>query len=89
MEQQNGGEGFGIASMVLGIVSVICSCCFYYIALPCAIIGVAFGAISIKKGGSGKGMGIAGLVCSIVGLVPAIITLVIGGTIMSWFKSIF
>ncbi len=90
MEEQNksGSVGFGVASMVLGIISILCSCCFYYISLPCAILGILFAAIAMKKGGSGKGMGIAGLVTSIIALLPSIIALVMGGAIMDAIKDL-
>ena len=46
---QEGGKGMAIASMVLGIVSIVL-CCFWYISLTagivCSIIGMIF-AIAI------------------------------------------
>ena len=65
MEGNQETKGFSIASMVLGIVSLVL-CCFIYISLPCAILAVIFGIVGMKKGG--KGMGIAGLVLGIVTL---------------------
>lgn len=87
MEEQNkkGSVGFGVASMVLGIVSILCSCCFYYVSLPCAILGIILAAVAMKKGGSGKGMGIAGLVTSIIALIPSIIAIALGGAIKDIF----
>lgn len=63
MEQQNEGKGLSIASMVLGIVSVVL-CCLWYVSLPCAILAIIFGVIGMKR--DGKGMAIAGLVLGIV-----------------------
>lgn len=82
---QQGGGGLGIASMVLGIVALVLSCCFYYISIPCAILGVIFGGVSISKKKPGRGMAIAGLVCSIVSLVPAIIIIISGASLLELF----
>lgn len=77
-EQTGGGAGLSIASMVLGIVALVLSCCFYYISIPCAIIGIILGAVSIKGNHAGKGMAIAGLVCSIISIVPAVVIIATG-----------
>ena len=58
-------KGLSIASMVLGIISVVLFC-IWYISIPCAILAIIFGIIGMKKGG--RGMGIAGLVLGIVAL---------------------
>lgn len=58
-------KGLSIASMVLGIVSVVLFC-IWYISVPCAILAIIFGIVGKKKGG--KGMAIAGLVLGIVAL---------------------
>lgn len=75
-------SGACVASMVLGIVAICSSCCFYYVSIPCAVLGVILAAVGIKSGKGGKGMGIAGLVCSIVSLVPALIMIATGAAIM-------
>lgn len=81
--QTNGGIGFGIASMVLGIVALALSCCLYFVSIPCAIISVILAGVSISGKKDGKGMAIAGLVCSIVSLVPAVIAIVSGASLIS------
>lgn len=58
-------KGLSIASMVLGIISVVLFC-IWYISIPCAILAIIFGIVGMKKGG--KGMGVAGLVLGIVAL---------------------
>jgi hypothetical protein len=80
---QNESAGFAIASMILGIVALVTSCCFYYISLPCAIISVILAAVSLKNKKGGKGMAIAGLVCSIISLVPAAIMISTGAALAS------
>lgn len=69
----SGKAGFGIASMVLGICALVFSCCVPYLPFFLAIVGVVLGGISLNKHYAGRGMAIAGLVCSIISLVPAIL----------------
>ena len=83
-----GGSGLGIASMVLGIVALVFSCCLYYVSLPCALVGLILGAVSLAKKKPGKGMAIAGLVCSIISIVPAIIVIVAGASLWTEIQSL-
>lgn len=77
------GAGLAIASMVLGIVSLVISCCIPYVTFIASLLAVIFGGVSLSKKMGGKGMAIAGLVCGIIGLVPAIITLIAGASILA------
>ena len=77
------GKGLGITSMILGILALICtllSCtCAGLGLILAAILGllsIIFGIIAVAKK-RGKGMGIAGIICSVVGLLIAIAILVI------------
>lgn len=81
--QTNGGAGIGIASMVFGIVSLVLGCCFPYISIPCAVIGVILAAVSLGGHKDGRGMAIAGLVCSIISLIPAVIVIIGGASMLS------
>lgn len=65
MEEKQESKGLSIASMVLGIISVVLFC-YAYISIPCAILAIIFGIIGMKKGG--KGMGIAGFVLGIIAI---------------------
>jgi hypothetical protein len=89
-QPQKGGAGLGIASMVLGILSIVFSCCFYYIAFPCGIVGLILGAVSIKKGNAGKGMAITGVVLSIISLALAVVAAIIlasaGGSMLEYLE---
>ena len=75
------GKGFGIASMVLGIIALLItllSCCLPFMLILSGLLGllsIIFGIIAIAKK-RGKGMGIAGLICSVVGLLLAIVILI-------------
>ncbi len=72
-------KGMGIASMVLGIVSLAFFCA-WYIALPCAVVGVILGGLALskaKEAGAKNGMAVAGVVCSCIALGIAIILMIV------------
>lgn len=87
-ENTNGGAGLAIASMVLGIVALVFSCCFYYISIPCAIVGLILAGVSLHGQKGGRGMAIAGLVCSIVSIVPAILAISSGAALFGSLSSL-
>ena len=69
------GKGMGIASMVLGIISLLLFCTGW-LAIICAIIGTVLGGVSLKKAknaGVKNGIATAGLVCSLVALGLAVV----------------
>lgn len=80
--EKKNGVGMGVASMILGILSVTTSCCVPYLPIVLALVGLVLGAAGIKMN-SGRGMAIAGLILSIISLIPAIAAIVIGGSIIS------
>lgn len=61
------GDGFSIASLVLGIISIL-TCCCCLLGLIFGVLGLVFALIA-KKGRAWDGMKIAGLICSIIGLI--------------------
>lgn len=65
-------KGFAIASLVLGIVAIV-SGCAWYVAIPCAIVGLILGIMAnkVKK----TGMATAGIVLSIIALVLAVLVI--------------
>ena len=76
--QQNGNnlnkksesEGFGIASLVLGIITVLLFCtCISWIT---GILAIIFGIIQLVKGNK-KGMAIVGLITGGIGFVASVI----------------
>ncbi len=70
------GQGFGIASLICGILSIVTCCCSCPCA-PLAIVSIVLGILQISKGaGSGRGMAIAGIICSAVGLILMVISIV-------------
>lgn len=68
------GPGFSIAGMICGILSLLC-CCVWYVGLVLGIVGLVLSIISLKQQKPGRGMAIAGVVCSAIGLG---ITLILG-----------
>ena len=72
------GNGLAVASLVLGLVSIVFMC-IWYIAVPCGILAIVFGAVGRAKanqGASGGGMAVAGLICGLVGLfLPILLVL--------------
>jgi NAD/NADP transhydrogenase beta subunit len=69
----------GVTSMVLGIIGLVFSFIpiIGVIAWPLVILGIIFGGIGISKAnqvpGMPKGMAVAGLACSLVGLAICLI----------------
>ena len=72
---EKNNNSFNIASLVLGIVSIVAACCINeYIAIVCGILGIVFYVLA-KKQGNANGMATAGLVCGIIGVVLALISI--------------
>ena len=77
--EKKGNKGFAIASLICGIISVIC-CCLGCFSLVLAIAAVALGIVTLACKYDGKGMAIAGIVLGGVGVVMFIITIFIGSS---------
>lgn len=65
-------SGFSIAGLVFGILSLVC-CCFWYVSGIFAVLGLIFSIIVLAKHKPGRGLAIAGVICSAIGLVIAVI----------------
>lgn len=63
-------KGLGIASMVLGIIAIICS--LIYISIPFAISSIILAIISLVKKQK-KAFGIAGIILSVVSIIITIL----------------
>ena len=82
-----GSVGMAVASMVLGIVGFLISCCFYPVTIVMAVVGLILGAVAIKKGPAGKGMAVTGIVLSIISLAFAVLVIILAasaGTTSLW-----
>ena len=63
-------KGLALASMILGIVSIVL---FFikFISIPCGILAIVFSALSLKS--SKKGFAITGLTTGIIGIALMIV----------------
>jgi hypothetical protein len=72
-------NGMAVAGLVLGILSIPL-CLLNVLDVPIVILGITFSAVAMKRarrGASGAGMALTGLICSIIGalLVALIIAI--------------
>jgi|SRR5690349_11384602 len=75
------GAGLGIASLVLGIISLpLCLCS--WLDIPFSVLAIIFGFVSRSQGGP-RGTATAGIICGFVSLflVAVIIVLAFSGVI--------
>lgn len=80
-----GATGMGIASMILGIVSLLISCCVskWWLTIIVAACSIVLGILSIQKNSGGKEMATVGIVCSCVAIVMGLIVLALGAALVS------
>lgn len=69
-------DTLAIVSLVMGILSIVLSCCNTYVGIILAIVGIVLSVISQKNNGK-SGMAIAGLVCSIIAIVLSVILIIL------------
>ena len=74
--------------MVCGIVALVTACCIPYVPIILALVGVVLGGVGLRGNRRGKGMAIAGLVTSIIALVPTVIVIATGSAIISGLSSL-
>ncbi len=75
---QGGTNIKAILSLVFGILSIITCCCYGVVGIILGIVGIVM-AVLAKKDNMGQfpGMAIAGLVCSIIGILLGAIYLIL------------
>lgn len=73
MEQRK--NGLGIASMIIGIISLLLSCCYGGFL---GIVGLILGIIAMTKSDSKKGTAIAGIITSGIAVLMSVILLIAG-----------
>lgn len=75
-------NGFSIASMILGISSIVLACCYGIGIIP-GILGVIFGFMARKKIDNsqgrerGSGFALAGIITGFIGILFAIVVLIL------------
>ena len=85
--QAPGPNGFHIASLILGILSILCCVCVAFWGVPNLVLGVTgliLGIVGNKK--NKHGLGTAGIVCSIIGIGLAIIVFAFTALLKSAFS---
>lgn len=86
---QNLPKGMAIASLILGIISVV-TVCIPYVALVLGVVAIILGAIARSKANAGtaggKGMATVGLILGIVGIILVVIVVAAGVAFISWAK---
>ena len=86
VENVSGGKanGLQIGALICGIAAIVLSCCCY--GILSIILGIVGAILAVNGNKQGKnGVGTAGLVCSIIGIVLGII----GGIVMLFYGGIF
>lgn len=73
VQEQKESKALEICSLVFGILSIVCCCCYGVFG----IVGLILSIVALATGKK-SGFSIAGLICSIVGIVLTIIILWIG-----------
>ena len=71
-------NALAIASMILGILSLVCCCIGFYpfmaiFPIVSGVLAIVFGAAS-RKSMTGKGFATAGLICGIAGVCIAVLS---------------
>ena len=87
-----GATGMGIASMILGIVALLTSCCVseLWLTFILAAASIVLGILALQKHTGGRGMAIAGIVCSCVSLVLGILIMILCvAPIVAFFTALF
>lgn len=84
--QQNAPtSGLAIASLVLGIIGVFAS--WFTVMIP-SILGLIFGAVALKqckeRNLNGRGLALAGFICSIVVMVICLIMFILALACGAW-----
>lgn len=68
-------DTLAIVSLILGIAAIVMGCCITYLGIALGIGGIVCSVMSKNKSGK-SGLGTAGMVCSIIGIVFAVIWIV-------------
>lgn len=72
--QTSSGQGLAIASLTLGIVTIIISIA-WFLSILTGALAIIFGAVSLKSAGRGKA--IAGIITGSIGIVLSILIIIL------------
>lgn len=81
MEARPRTSGLAIASMILGILSLVFCWLPYFIGVMMSVLAIIFGGVAMGQTSrdptlGGRGMAIAGLVCGIVSIAILVILVI-------------
>lgn len=74
MKNNNTNKSWAIASLVLGILSIVFAFVYIYVGLIAGVVGIVLGVKARKE--TPSGLATAGFVCSIVGTALSAVLLV-------------
>ena len=66
-------QGFGVTSLVFGILSLVCCCCCVGLPLLFAIVAIIFACLDRAKAGAFRGLAVTGLILGIIGTLLGIL----------------
>ena len=84
--QPQAGVGFGVASLVLGILALV-TFCTGCLNIPLAVLSIIFGIIQLVKR-TGKGLAIGGLITSVLSIIAFIVFFMIIGMSIPKFSDL-
>ncbi len=72
--KENYTSGLAITSLVLGIIGLVTLCCFPFVTVITGIVGIILYCIDRQHNSSGVGK--AGFICSLIGLIISLLAIV-------------
>lgn len=82
--EENRKKGLGIASIILGAISILCCSCMG-LGIIFGIVGAIFSIICLVKGsGSGKTFGIVGIILNGIGILLGAYILISIAMVIDW-----
>lgn len=70
VESQDDSNGMGVASLVMGIISLVCCSSFIF-----SVLGIVFGIISLSRKKTNNGIAVAGVVLSAISIIIGIVVI--------------
>ncbi|GBD35606.1 hypothetical protein HRbin36_00719 [bacterium HR36] len=80
-KRPTGGVGGSVAALVLGIIGMV-AWCLPILGFPVNLIGLILGCVYVRHA-EGRGMAVAGIVLSTIGLILTVINAILGA-MLAW-----